>query len=147
MPALLLGHPAGTVLPVPDDVPVLLVSGAEDGVIRQSVDRYKGGPDHHPVRATFERAVRPHRASRYVEVHGGTHMVFGHPGDDTTARGFLDAASTPESLARDGEVRCFLAGLFTEFARATLAPDPTRSDLGPLDAHASNPRVAEWTAK
>lgn len=147
MPALMLGHPKDTVLPVLDDVPVLLISGSDDGVIRQSADRYKGGADHDPVKATFDRAVSSHVLSRYVVIDGGSHMVMGHPCDTTTARGFLDADPTPESQALDGEVRCLVAGLTIAFAKAALSKDPRRMDTKPLEAFAKNPRVSEWGRK
>ncbi|MBM3827983.1 MAG: hypothetical protein FJW09_04995 [Actinobacteria bacterium] len=147
MPALMLGHPEDTVLPILDDLPVLLISGTHDGVIRQSADRYKGGVEHDPVKATFDRAVSSHVLSRHVVIDGGSHMVMSHPGDSTTARGFLDADPSTESQALDGEVRCLIAGLSIAFTKAAVSKDPQRTNTKPLEAFAKNPRVSEWGRK
>jgi len=150
MPALMLGHPHGTVLPMPSRVPALVVSGSEDGVIRASADRYRPDDDHDPVRRTFDEACQ-HPSSRFVVLEGASHMVMCHNGDTTTARGFLDAPPTAESLRRDGEHRCLLAGLVLAFAGAVLAPrfdgDRSALDTSALDEFATHPGIAAWKDK
>ena len=145
MPAVMLGHPHGTVLPMPSEIPALVLAGTDDGVIRASADRYQPKDDHDPVRRTFHEACR-HPHSRLAVLEGATHMVMAHNGDTTTARGFLDAVPTPDSLRRDGEVRCLMAGLLLAFARAVLASKPVGAPDA-LDAFASHEGVAAWESK
>ena len=145
MPAVMLGHPHGTVLPMPSEVPTLLMAGTDDGVIRASADRYQPTDDHDPVRRTFHEACR-HRLSRLVMIERASHMVMAHNGDSTSARGFLDAPPTPESMRVDGEVRCLMAGLLLSFARSVLASEPS-DDLSHLDEFADHDGVAAWEVK
>jgi dienelactone hydrolase len=142
MPAVMLGHPHGTVLPLPDDVPALVMSGTDDGVIRSSADRYQPTDDHDPVRRTFRESCT-HHMSRLVVIDGGTHMVMCHNDDSTTARGFLDDAPTTESLRRDGEVRCLMSGLLIAFAHTVFADS---TDASELDRFATHQGVAGWEA-
>lgn len=144
MPAVMLGHPEGTVLPMPGRVPALVIAGDDDGVIRSSADRYKAAPDHDPVRRTFREACS-HPASRLVELAGANHMVMIDNHDTTTARGFLDAAPTSESIRRDGETRCLIAGLVIAFARAVLADG--EADMAGVDAFARHESIRAWEDK
>lgn len=145
MPAVMLGHPHGTVLPMPGEVPALIIAGTDDGVIRASADRYQPTDDHDPVRRTFHEACR-HPLSRLAVLEGATHMVMAHNGDTTTARGFLDVAPTPDSMRRDGEVRCLMTGLLLAFSRSVLGPKPT-GDAAALDSFASHEGIAAWETK
>ena len=54
MTATALGHDEATVAPVPAKVPVMLMSGADDGVIAASRDRYRtdDGAHDHPAPAS-----------------------------------------------------------------------------------------------
>lgn len=144
MPAVMLGHPEGTVLPMPGRVPALVIAGTEDGVIRASADRYRAGTAHDPVRRTFREACT-HPASRLVELEGANHMVMIDNEDSTTARGFLDAAPTAESRRRDGETRCLIAGMVTAFARAVLNDGDI--DLTALDQFANHGGIGSWEAQ
>lgn len=91
-PAARLGHEPGTILPVAETVPALVMGGTEDGVIAASTSRYEvlGEEDPNPLRATFDRGVTA-PGSVLAIISGGTHLSVCHPIDTTSARGFLEA--------------------------------------------------------
>ena len=98
MTAASLGHGESPVAPVPSETPLLLLSGALDGVIAASRDRYITDPatPHDPMRRTFEEAVVSDRGDCWwVELAEGTHFTPCHPVDHTSARSFLEP---PEPL-------------------------------------------------
>jgi len=130
MPAALLGHPHGTVLPVPGNVPALVVGGGADSVIAASAVRYDAGAGHDPVTATYERATMA-PGSTLAVLRTATHLTLCDPVDTTTARGFLE---DPDA---DGAAhRAWLAELIAEFVL-----DPT----GPaIDRFASSDLLADW---
>jgi len=150
MPAVALGHPQGTVLSMPGALPALLIAGTDDGVIRSSADRYRAGEQHDPVRRTFLEGC-PHPASRLAVLSGANHMVMVDNGDTTTARGFLDGTPTADSIRRDGEVRCLMAGMITAFARAVLSNDRFAGtgavDTSEVDTFATHSGIESWEAK
>ena len=98
-----LGWDPGTVLPVPDDCPILLAAGTDDGVIARSADRY--GNDEHPIdplTRTFDDAVPDRDGSNVLAwFRGANHFLAVDPHDDTMARGFLEEpASIDEERGR-----------------------------------------------
>jgi dienelactone hydrolase len=144
MPSRLLGHPDGTVLAVPGELPVLMVGAELDGVVAASADRYGrpvgtadvGSPDHDPILSTFTGAVRAGRGDCHLAVlAGATHTSFLWPPDTTTARGYLDPAPTRDPAA----IRDTIADLVIDFLAEALAGDPAASErlaatLGDRDA-------------
>jgi predicted dienelactone hydrolase len=91
MTATALGWPAGTVASVPAGVPVLLMAGANDGVIAASRSRYGiGEGEHDPIRLTWDQAIDPGTPGCYVRFGGATHFSFTDPFDSTSGRSFLE---------------------------------------------------------
>ena len=128
MTATTLGWEPNTVLPMPADVPALLLAGELDGVMARSADRYGtdvGAVGHDPVSRTFDEAVVGGRGDCHLAVvRGAPHTAMIWPRDDTTARGFLDppAGRDPEAILGD------LSAAILAFADMTLRDDPTGRD-------------------
>ncbi len=107
-----MGHDRDSFLPLPESTPVLLLAGAQDGVISESRDRYGGDKSHDPVRATFETLAESSRSHCWwVEIADGTHFSMCDPIDHTSGRSFLD----PPKPVRQGETRELIARLVLSF--------------------------------
>ncbi|MBV9386529.1 MAG: hypothetical protein JOZ78_08895 [Chroococcidiopsidaceae cyanobacterium CP_BM_ER_R8_30] len=100
-----MGYSAGTILPLPDALPLMLIGGTCDGVIAKSSFRY--GVDWEqpttPVSRTFKEAIVGGRDDSYLLLlEGANHFSIAHPFDATTGRPFLDFPTTqPEDQLRD----------------------------------------------
>lgn len=104
MAPVMLGYEAGSILPLPDALPLLLMGGTCDGVIANSSHRYgiaSGDATTSTVR-TFNEAIQGGRDDSYLMiVEGANHLSIAYPPDPTTARGFLDFPATqPEDQIR-----------------------------------------------
>lgn len=137
MPSRLLGHPDGTVLPVPGALPILMVGAELDGVVAASADRYgrpvgttdvddpAHDPAHDPILSTFTGAIRSGRGDCHLAVLvGATHTSFLWPPDTTTARGYLD----PEPTRDPAAIRSTIATLVTDFLDAAVRGDGDASE-------------------
>ena len=130
MVATALGHGEAAVVAIPAKVPVMLLAGADDGVIAASRDRYRrdhathdGGGDHDgdgehdPVRRTFEEAIEHRRGDSWlVELAGAGHFAVCHPVDTTSGRAFLE----PDPAGADPAVRDLLGDLIAAFVVASV---------------------------
>lgn len=100
-----LGYPPGTILPLPDALPLMLIGGTCDGVIAKSSHRY--GVDWEqattPVLRTFKEAIAGGRDDSYLLLlEGANHFSISDPCDATTGRPFLDFPATqPEDQLRN----------------------------------------------
>lgn len=101
VPAAMLGHPVGTVLPAGQGLPILLLEAEHDGVISASAGRYADGAADAPIYQTFS-AGGCAAGSILAGVRGANHFSIMHPLDPTTGRGFLDGGQdVPGELLRD----------------------------------------------
>ena len=125
MVATSLGHGEAAVVAVPGEVPVMMLSGADDGVIAASRDRYRGEEGwHDPVRRTFEEAIdRRQGDSWLVELADAGHFAIGWPVDTTSGRSFLD----PDPTNTDPLIRELLSDLISAFIAASLGRPPATS--------------------
>lgn len=118
------GYAPGTILPLPDGVPLLLMGGTCDGVIAKSSDRYgmKWDTAATPVKRTFREAIAGQRGDCYLLLlEGANHFAIAHPVDDTTGRPFLDFPATqPEA-----ELRSLMAEMIGLFLEAHVNHQPT----------------------
>ena len=98
------GYDPGTILPLPDSLPLLLLGGTEDGVIANSSHRY--GVDWEngttPIQRTFQEGITGGREDSYLALlEGANHFSIAHPQDSTTGSSFLDFPATePEAKLR-----------------------------------------------
>ncbi|MEA5448207.1 hypothetical protein VB780_06475 [Leptolyngbya sp. CCNP1308] len=111
-----LGYPAGKILPLPDQLPLLLMGGTQDGVIANSCDRYGVTWERAttPVERTFREAIQGGRDDSYLLLlEGANHFSFVDPFDATTGRAFVDFPATqPDAALR--ELMAEAIGLFVE---------------------------------
>lgn len=118
------GNAAGELLPLPSDVPMLMIGATEDGIGTHHNTIY-GRPNTtgaDTILATFSEAfARANGDSACVIVRGANHYSLAHPLDETTGRAFLD---TPETA--DNELlRAFIASLMKTFIAAQVRGDTT----------------------
>ena len=135
-----LGHGEAAIMPIPSATPLLLLSGARDGVIAASRDRYRSddGP-HDPVRRTFEQAVTTDSGDCWwVELADGTHFTPCCPIDHTSGRSFLDPADPP----RQDEAHRVLTELLLAFLTEHLLDGPPI--LGDV---VRSPDVSAWARR
>lgn len=127
--ATALGHAPGALIPIPGELPLLVMGGTHDGVIAASRARYGDSPHRaqDPVLRTFKEGVAGGRGDAFLAVlQGAGHFAPVYPHDSTTARGFLDQAPTRPGA----EIRDDLAALLGAFLDATLRGDAgARSEL------------------
>ena len=113
MTSMSLGHGEASVTAVPSKVPILLLAGADDGVVAASRDRYRNDDQaHDPVRRTFDEAIRRNQDDSWlVELADGNHFTICDPIDETSGRSFLEVElRSTDRLARDT-----LASVLTAF--------------------------------
>ncbi|WP_419929993.1 alpha/beta hydrolase [Candidatus Poriferisocius sp.] len=138
MVATALGHGEAAVVPIPAQVPIMLLGGADDGVIAASRDRYRTDDEaHDPVRRTFAEAiVRQQGDSWLVELADAGHFAICDPVDTTSGRSFLE----PDPTTVDPAIRNLLGDLIAGFV-ATSLDLPTDASLDRLVDH---PSVRHW---
>lgn len=111
-----LGFEPNTILPLPDNLPLLLLGGTCDGVIANSSNRYgvTWETPATPIARTFQEAVTGGNKDKYfVILEGANHFSIAYPRESTTGRGFLDFPATqPESEIRP--LMASIIGLFIE---------------------------------
>jgi dienelactone hydrolase len=102
---LQLGYELGKILPLPDELPLLLLGGTQDGVIANSSQRYGVTWEEAttPIKRTFQEAIAGGRNDSYLLLlDGANHFTMADPFDATTGRPFLDFPATqPEAQLRD----------------------------------------------
>ena len=131
-----LGFAAGTLVPSPATVPVLLLSGTHDGVVSASAIRYgatAGDEEHDPVVRTFEQSFEQSPEVWLARLQGAGHLLPVQPEDPTSARGFLEAP-----LEADQEpLRELLVSLVSGFLAKHLGSDAAPAAF--LSHHLDNP--------
>lgn len=107
----------GTILPLPDSLPMLLMGGTEDGVIAHNSQIYgleQWSTPAEPVIRTFKEAIKHERKDSYlVIIEGANHFAIADPADPTLSVAEKDFPATqPEA-----EIRSLMAstiGLFID---------------------------------
>lgn len=138
MIATALGHGEATVVPIPSEVPIMVISSAHDGVIAASRDRYRSDKvDHDPIQRTFHEAVqRDENDSWFAEIAEGNHFTICDPVDVTSGRSFLES----DLRAEDTASRDALAQLIVAFADQTCRD----ANGGELQALLSSAAISKW---
>jgi hypothetical protein len=132
-----LGYAPGTILPLPDMLPLMLIGGTCDGVIAKSSDRYGVSWEQAttPVTRTFEEAIAGGRNDSYLLLlEGANHFSIADPFDSTTGRPFLDFPATqPEDRLRS--LMAEAIGLFIDtHVRQVASPDALHHYLASNDS-------------
>lgn len=138
MVATALGHGEAAVVPIPARVPIMLLGGADDGVIAASRDRYRTDDEaHDPVRRTFAEAIDRQKGDSWlVELADAGHFAICDPVDTTSGRSFLE----PDSAKAAPVVRELLGDLIAGFIATSLGR-PTDASIDQLVKH---PSVRHW---
>ena len=138
MVATALGHGEAAVVPIPAQVPIMLLGGANDGVIAASRDRYRTDNEaHDPVRRTFAEAIdRQQGDSWLVELADAGHFAICDPVDTTSGRSFLE----PDPTTVDPAIRNLLGDFVAAFVATSLGR-PTEVNLDRMVKHQS---VRHW---
>ncbi|WP_419841149.1 hypothetical protein [Candidatus Poriferisodalis sp.] len=142
-----LGHGESVIAAAPAEVPVLLLCGAEDGVITASSDRYRSdssdGPHHRhdPVGRTFAEALgRSCGDSWLVELSGAGHFAVCRPVDTTSGRAFLEFGATQGDPVPDKDVQELLGDLIAAFVGVALR----RRDVAHFESVVAHRLVSRW---
>ncbi|PCC70079.1 hypothetical protein SAMN02745121_07850 [Nannocystis exedens] len=117
-----LGWPEHSLLPLPGEVPLLLLGGERDGVIAASSHRYGSSPSDAfaLLRRTFHEALPGGRGDAHMFLlAGANHFAFCHPDDPTTGRSFLDHRATAPGEA----LRNFFVEVISTFLDAYVRED------------------------
>jgi hypothetical protein len=124
-----LGYPSGTILPLPDTLPLLLMGGTCDGVIANNGHFYGVNWEHPttPVQRTFDQGTVGGRKDSYLLLlKGANHFVITHPLDTTMATTDLDYAATQPQ----DQLRNLIAEMITLFIQAHVCHhDPALTRL------------------
>ena len=113
-----LGWPEHSIMPLPGQLPLLIMGGNQDGVIPGSSHRYgatdEGAGSSSPVERTFRQGVAGNSGGRHLLiVDGANHFSFVWPQDSTTGRAYLERPA-----GGDGErLRGYMAELIVNFCR------------------------------
>ena len=120
-----MGYDPGTILPLPDSLPMLLIGGTEDGVIANNSKIYgleKWSTPATPVIRTFREAINSKRDdSCLVIVEGANHFAIANPVDPTLSVTALDFPSE----GSEAEIRSLIAstiGLFIDTLKSDRIP-------------------------
>ena len=110
-----LGYDAGTILPLPDSLPMLIMGGTEDGVIAKNSKIYgmeQWQTPATPVIRTFREAIeRQDNNSYLIIINGANHFAIAGSIDPTLSVAANDFASTqPEP-----EIRSLMASIIGLF--------------------------------
>lgn len=119
-----LGYEAGTILPLPNTLPLLLMGGTCDGVITNNGALYGVSWEQAttPIKRTFEEAIAGGRNDNYLLLlEGANHFSIAYPSDTTVGTTGLDFPATqPEE-----QVRSFMAEAIALFIDAHVRSQPT----------------------
>lgn len=137
---VILGYEPGTILPLPDSLPLLMMGGTCDGVIANSSDRYGISPADATTSTmrTFKEAISGGRNDSYlVLLEGANHFSIADPKDLTTAIPFLDFPATqPEE-----EIRSLMVEIIGLFIDAHVRHQPEASQALDQLLNAANPLI------
>lgn len=110
----ILGFEENSMLPLCDELPLLLIGGTQDGVIASSAHRYGDGGDAPPDRLqqTLDEGRQSERGDCFLlMIEGANHFSIAWPLDETSGRHFLDNDEQGDNAA----IRALLLELFETF--------------------------------
>jgi hypothetical protein len=141
-----LGYKPGTVLPLPNSIPTLLMGGTCDGVIANASKLYGINYENPttPIARTFSEAITGGRNDCYlVLLEGANHFSIAHPIDRTVGSEFLDFQATRSQ----DEIRASIAETIGLFIDAHVCD--SSSALQSLDRllGVNNPLIYAWKRK
>jgi len=140
----MMGYEPGTILPLPDTLPLMLIGGTCDGVIANSSDLYGliWERPTTPISRTFSEAIAGGRNDSYLLlIEGANHYAIVDPLDATTGATGLDFPAT-QPLEKIRELIAKTIGCFIDThvrSQPDISPD--------LNIDPTNPLVAAFEQK
>ena len=124
-----LGHPPGTILPLPDSLPMLILGGTEDGVIANNSQIYgveQWQTPATPVIRTFREGItRQNHNSYLIIIEGANHFAIADHTDPTLTVAEADFPATqPEA-----EIRSLMATIISSFIDTFILNRSQRSQF------------------
>jgi dienelactone hydrolase len=141
MASTFLGYAPGTILPISDQLPLLILGGTADGVIEASAHRYElaNASATLPLERTFDEAIQRGSEDKFLVIlDGANHFSCVYPVDETAGRPFLDhPTSQPDDLLRAeliSLIHFFIAGHIRRQPQARIALKQQLNSGNPLIA-------------
>ena len=127
-----LGHPPGTILPLPDSLPMLILGGTEDGVIANNSNIYgvkQWQTPATPVIRTFREGITSQDGNSYlIIIEGANHFAIADYTDSTLAIAEADLTATqPET-----EIRSLMASILASFIDTLILKRSPKSQFESL---------------
>jgi len=141
MASTFLGYEAGTILPISDQLPLLLLGGARDGVIEASAHRYalENASPTLALERTFDEAIATGQNDKFlIIIEGANHFSCVHPLDETTGRPFLDHPATQPA----DRIRAELFTLIYFFIDGHICGNPQSRIALKQQLNSDNPLIA-----
>ena len=146
MASTFLGYEAGTILPISDKVPYLILGGSNDGVIEASAHRYEleNASATLALERTFNEAIAMGQDDKYLVIlEGANHFSCVYPVDESTGRPFLDHPTTQP----DDQIRQQIITLITFFIQGYVQNDPQMKIVLKQNLNSGNPLIAKSRSK
>ncbi|GJM42275.1 MAG: hypothetical protein DHS20C20_25570 [Ardenticatenaceae bacterium] len=141
MTATFLGYEAGTILPICDKLPLLLLGGNRDGVIEASVHRYglENPSSTLALEKTFSTGIAEGVNDKFLIIlEGANHFSCVNPLDQTTGRPFLDHPPAQD----EARIRAELITLISFFIDGHIRRNPQARLALQQQLNSGNPLIA-----
>ncbi len=142
----MMGYKPATILPLPDQIPVLLMGGTCDGVIANNSNIYNTVWEKPttPVSRTFTEGITGGRNDSYLLLlEGANHFTFTYPFDTTVGLSFLDFTATKS----EHQLRSLMTEIIILFIQYHVKDSPNAKESINEYLEANHPLIAEFIRK
>ncbi|MEH1832942.1 MAG: dienelactone hydrolase [Nostoc sp.] len=143
---LMMGYEPGTILALPDSLPLLLMGGTRDGFMVNSSELYGVSPGDAttPVIRTFQEAITGGRNDTYLVIlEGANHYSIVDEPDSTTVRPSLDLEATQSQE----NLRLVMSEIIGLFIDTHVRHKPEASQLLEQLLNTANPLIKSFERK
>ena len=143
---LMMGYEPGTILPLPDSLPLLLMGGTCDGFMLNSSELYGVSPGDAatPVIRTFQEAITGGRDDTYLVIlEGANHFSIVDQPDSTTVGPSLDLEATQPQE----NLRLLMSEIIGLFIDTYVRHQPEASQLLEQLLNTANPLIKSFERK
>ncbi|MEH2295627.1 alpha/beta hydrolase family protein [Nostoc sp.] len=144
---LMMGYEPGTILPLPDSLPLLLMGGTRDGfMVNNSTELYglSRGDASTPVIRTFQEAIAGGRNDTYLVIlEGANHFSIVDESDSTIVRPSLDLEATQPQE----NLRLLMGEIISLFIDTHVRHQPEASQLLEQLLNTANPLIKSFERK
>ncbi|MEH1910316.1 alpha/beta hydrolase family protein [Nostoc sp.] len=143
---LMMGYEPGTILALPDSLPLLLMGGTRDGFMLNSSEAYGLSPGDAttPVIRTFQEAIAGGRNDSYLVIlEGANHFSIVDEPDSTTVRPSLDLEATQPQE----NLRLLMSEIISLFIDTYVRHQPEASQLLQQLLNTANPLIKSFERK